>query len=239
MTLPNRPRYATRLNAFKQKGDTVAQMIAAAGRVGGLDAADLNFPDHFDHHPPAQLTELLHKCGMALNGLAMRYYTDPGFRLGAFTHPDATALDANGLHTQGLGAGDVGMVSGATFGSASILPISWMYVTMMGAAGLRRAGVHLPRPTGRAVQQAVDPRCRQFRRAVAAAAVDQDQAVAGVDQRDADSLIAHEEGVAVDPDRRDRRDPVGPRRQRPGQRIVLRRGRERAAHVAGLRDAVA
>jgi sugar phosphate isomerase/epimerase len=25
---------------------------------------------------------------MALNGLAMRYYTDPGFRLGAFTHPD-------------------------------------------------------------------------------------------------------------------------------------------------------
>ncbi|WP_290888088.1 aminomethyl-transferring glycine dehydrogenase [Arenimonas sp.] len=48
-------------------------------------------------------------------------------------------LDANGLHTQGLGAGDVGMVSGATFGSASILPISWMYVVMMGAYGLRRA----------------------------------------------------------------------------------------------------
>jgi sugar phosphate isomerase/epimerase len=26
---------------------------------------------------------------MGLNGLAMRYYTDPGFRLGAFTNPDA------------------------------------------------------------------------------------------------------------------------------------------------------
>jgi glycine dehydrogenase len=39
-----------------------------------------------------------------------------------------------------LGAeGDVGMVSGASYGSASILPISWMYVTMMGAYGLRRA----------------------------------------------------------------------------------------------------
>ena len=37
------------------------------------------------------------------------------------------------------GDGDVGMVSAASFGSASILPISWMYVTMMGAAGLRRA----------------------------------------------------------------------------------------------------
>jgi glycine dehydrogenase len=37
------------------------------------------------------------------------------------------------------GEGDVGMVSAASFGSASILPISWMYITMMGASGLRRA----------------------------------------------------------------------------------------------------
>ncbi|MCD9028136.1 aminomethyl-transferring glycine dehydrogenase [Luteimonas sp. BDR2-5] len=33
----------------------------------------------------------------------------------------------------------VGMVSAATHGSASILPISWMYIVMMGAEGLRRA----------------------------------------------------------------------------------------------------
>jgi glycine dehydrogenase len=32
-----------------------------------------------------------------------------------------------------------GPVSSAPFGSASILPISWMYIRMMGAAGLRRA----------------------------------------------------------------------------------------------------
>ena len=37
------------------------------------------------------------------------------------------------------GDGAVGMVSAATFGSASILPISWMYIAMMGAQGLRRA----------------------------------------------------------------------------------------------------
>ncbi|MDR3446289.1 MULTISPECIES: aminomethyl-transferring glycine dehydrogenase [unclassified Dyella] len=37
------------------------------------------------------------------------------------------------------GEGDVGMVSAASFGSASILPISWMYITMMGEGGLRRA----------------------------------------------------------------------------------------------------
>ena len=37
------------------------------------------------------------------------------------------------------GKNRAGMVSGAAYGSASILPISWMYVTMMGAQGLRRA----------------------------------------------------------------------------------------------------
>ena len=37
------------------------------------------------------------------------------------------------------GEGEVGMVSAATHGSASILPISWMYIVMMGAEGLRRA----------------------------------------------------------------------------------------------------
>ncbi|MGH8077205.1 MAG: aminomethyl-transferring glycine dehydrogenase, partial [Lysobacter sp.] len=37
------------------------------------------------------------------------------------------------------GEGDVGMVSAASFGSASILPISWMYITLMGSHGLRRA----------------------------------------------------------------------------------------------------
>nr|MBP8740902.1 aminomethyl-transferring glycine dehydrogenase [Pseudoxanthomonas sp.] len=35
--------------------------------------------------------------------------------------------------------GSVGQISAATHGSASILPISWMYIAMMGAAGLRKA----------------------------------------------------------------------------------------------------
>ncbi len=37
------------------------------------------------------------------------------------------------------GQGKVGMVSAASFGSASILPISWMYITLMGTQGLRKA----------------------------------------------------------------------------------------------------
>jgi len=47
------------------------------------------------------------------------------------------ALAGDGVRTEGTGNG--AMVSAATFGSASILPISWMYIAMMGAGGLRRA----------------------------------------------------------------------------------------------------
>jgi sugar phosphate isomerase/epimerase len=86
--IPNRPRYAARLNAFKVRGGSVADMIAGAGRVGGLSAADLNYPDHFSAHDPAQLSRLLADHGLVLNGIALRYYTEDGFKLGAFTHPD-------------------------------------------------------------------------------------------------------------------------------------------------------
>ncbi len=44
---------------------------------------------------------------------------------------------ADGVRTQGSGGN--AMVSAASFGSASILPISWMYIAMMGAEGLRKA----------------------------------------------------------------------------------------------------
>ena len=100
MTLNNRPRYAGRLNAFKlglTGKPTVADLIARAASVEGIDAADLNYPDHFADHSPAQLGRIMADHGVALNGLAMRYYTDPGFRLGAFSNPDpvvrAAAVD--------------------------------------------------------------------------------------------------------------------------------------------------
>ena len=80
-------------------------MIAAAGQVGGLDAADLNYPDHFAAHDPAALAGLLADQNMALNGLAMRYYTDPGFAIGAFTNPDTkTRRAAIDLTKRGLDA---------------------------------------------------------------------------------------------------------------------------------------
>jgi glycine dehydrogenase len=45
------------------------------------------------------------------------------------------AIPDGGFNSESKG----GMVSAAAFGSASILPISWMYIAMMGSAGLRKA----------------------------------------------------------------------------------------------------
>lgn len=99
------PRFAARLNAFKigankywpgKNAVTTADLLGRAA-TAGLTAADLNYPDHFVNDSPADLTRALDDNGMILNGMAMRYYTDPGYKLGAFTHPDAdvrrTAID--------------------------------------------------------------------------------------------------------------------------------------------------
>ncbi len=94
--IPNKPRYAARLNAFKLglTKPTVADLIARIAEVEGIDAADLNFPDHFEGYTPAELSKIMGDHGIALNGVAMRYYTDPGFRLGAFSNPSPKVRQA-------------------------------------------------------------------------------------------------------------------------------------------------
>ena len=89
---PNRPRYAARLNAFKaalppNQRDT-PNLLALAARVEGLDAADLNYPDQVSDVNAAEVGLALDMHGIHLNGLAMRYYGEPGFAIGAFTNPD-------------------------------------------------------------------------------------------------------------------------------------------------------
>ena len=63
-------------------------MAQRAARVSGLTDLDLNYPDHVSGNP-AELGRKLKDLGLAVNGFAMRYYTNPAFKLGAFTHPDA------------------------------------------------------------------------------------------------------------------------------------------------------
>ncbi|WP_284165636.1 sugar phosphate isomerase/epimerase family protein [Frigidibacter sp. SD6-1] len=85
--LDTRPRYAVRLNAFRT-GAGLEDMVARAASVPGIDAADLNYPDHLAGLTAQATREILDRYGIGLNGLAMRYGADPAFRLGAFTHPD-------------------------------------------------------------------------------------------------------------------------------------------------------
>ncbi len=92
--------YAARLNSFKidtnqywhglnRKPNTL-DLVARAATVKGLNAVDLNYPDHLEGFSEQEIIDGLAKSSVRLNGYAMRYYTDPGFKLGAFTHPDAT-----------------------------------------------------------------------------------------------------------------------------------------------------
>jgi glycine dehydrogenase len=51
--------------------------------------------------------------------------------------PDHPVVD--GVNPAAAASGTIGAISAAPWGSSCILPISWAYITMMGAAGLRRA----------------------------------------------------------------------------------------------------
>ena len=102
MTHDNTPKFAARLNAFKigaadywpgKNKITTADLLGRAA-TAGLTAADLNFPDHFVDDTPQELALALGDNGMVLNGAAMRYYTDPRYKLGAFTHPDKDVRQA-------------------------------------------------------------------------------------------------------------------------------------------------
>jgi xylose isomerase len=89
--------YATRLNAFRADAARAfpglnrigtPELLARAATVPGLAAVDLNYPDHLDGTAPAEVAARLGDLGLGLNGFAMRYYSDPGFKAGALAHAD-------------------------------------------------------------------------------------------------------------------------------------------------------
>jgi xylose isomerase len=90
-------KFATRLNSFKSNAAaywpgknrvTALDLVARAATVPGLNAVDLNFPDHLEGTSAREFARRLGELGLSLNGFAMRYYTEPAFKLGAFTNPD-------------------------------------------------------------------------------------------------------------------------------------------------------
>ena len=107
-------RFATRLNSFasgaskywpgQTEKPSLPQMIKRAATVQGLTDIDLNFPDHAGGNLP-QTAAMIADCGLLVNGLAMRYYTNPAFKLGAFTNPDAAVRrEAIDLTKRGIDA---------------------------------------------------------------------------------------------------------------------------------------
>jgi xylose isomerase len=92
-------KYAARLNSFKNNGPKVQisnprlpgvfDLLSRAASVPGLNAVDLNFPDHLQGVELREMRRHLNDLGLSVNGFAMRYYSDPGFKIGAFTNPDA------------------------------------------------------------------------------------------------------------------------------------------------------
>jgi len=93
-------RFATRLNSFASSPPeqwlsagakpTIRQLLMRAALVEGLTDVDLNYPDYFigEGKNVQGIAHIVKDCGLKINGLAMRYYSDPDFKAGAFTHPD-------------------------------------------------------------------------------------------------------------------------------------------------------
>jgi xylose isomerase len=90
-------RFATRINSFASGSGnywpdlagkpSLEQMIRRAATVDGLTELDLNYPDHVGQDPAA-VGRMVRDSGLQVSGLAMRYYTNPAYKLGAFTNPD-------------------------------------------------------------------------------------------------------------------------------------------------------
>jgi L-rhamnose isomerase len=107
-------RFATRINSFASGAadywpdltgkPSLAQMVRRAATVEGLSELDLNYPDHIGDSP-ADVARTVHDSGLQVSGLAMRYYSNPAFRRGAFTNADpAVRREAIDLTRRGIDA---------------------------------------------------------------------------------------------------------------------------------------
>lgn len=90
--------FATRINSFasgaaaywqdRNGKPSLAQMVRRAASVEGLSELDLNYPDHVGDDPVA-VGATVRDCGLQVSGLAMRCYSNPAYKRGPFTNPDA------------------------------------------------------------------------------------------------------------------------------------------------------
>ena len=125
--------YPSTHGVFESSVTEVCKIVHDAGGLVYIDGANLNamvglcYPGHFG----GDVSHLnLHKTFCIPHGGG-----GPG--VGPIGVVDKLKEFVPGFHNNS--SRKVGPVSGSDWGSASILPISWMYIKMMGANGLRKA----------------------------------------------------------------------------------------------------
>jgi len=108
-------KFASRLNSFATRPELfwpgrtekpgTLDLLRRAATARGLNEIDLNYPDHLNGLHAPDIARRAADLGLALNGFAMRYYSDPAFTAGAFTNPDeAVRRRALDLTKRGLDA---------------------------------------------------------------------------------------------------------------------------------------
>ncbi len=142
--------YPSTHGVFEERIGEICDLVHEAGGQVYLDGANFNAlvgiakPGKFG----ADVSHLnLHKTfciphgggGPGVGPVCVRSHLAPFLPGHGHLPPDSTSSVGGGR-----GAADhaVRAVSAAPYGSASILPISWMYIAMMGAEGLRHATAH-------------------------------------------------------------------------------------------------
>ena len=154
-------RFATRINSFASGASvywpglsgkpSLEQLIRRAATVDGLTELDLNYPDHVGQDPSAT-KKMVQDCGLRVSGLAMRYYTNPAFKRGAFTNPDrAVRREAIDLTKRGI---DAARAMGAPMMTLWLGQDGWDYTFQCDYAALWDAEI-----AGIAEVAAHDPDC--------------------------------------------------------------------------------
>lgn len=154
------PSFASRLNSFAVRPDlfwedtltkpSVLQLLTRAATVEKLAMVDLNYPDHAAHVPNETLKAFFSGSPLQLHGLEMRYYSDPAFALGAFTHPDPTIrtkaieLTLRGMDKAAeLGASNMNLWLGQD-GFDYTFQVDYEQVWSWEIEGIRRVAEHNP-----------------------------------------------------------------------------------------------
>jgi len=150
-------KFAARLNSFKSGAAsywpgknrvTALDLVTRAATVPGLNAVDLNYPDHLEATSAKEFAGWMDNLGLTLNGFAMRYYTEPAFKLGAFTNPDsgirrkAIDLTKRGIDAMREAGGDLMTLWMGQDGFDYAFQIDYQHAWEMEVAAIREVCAH-------------------------------------------------------------------------------------------------